>query len=128
MEVNLQTFSYLGLKGQVTLTPQLYLPLANVFPLTHRNLGRWVAYTRLTPARSNDQHVEKCLGFLNPLNSDFQKKQDVQEGTNPPIFHTLFNKLNSLQRNDIAQNYRNLRRVVQHLFNLNLIISQHRHV
>jgi hypothetical protein len=95
MEVNLQTFSYLGLKGQVTHTPQLYLPLANVSTVTHRNLGRWVAHTRLTPASSNDQHVEESLGFLYPLNSDFQKKQDVQEGTNPPIFHTLFNKLNT---------------------------------
>jgi hypothetical protein len=37
-------------------------------------------------------------------------------------------KLNSLQRYDIAQNYRILHRVVQRLSQHNLKISHHRHI
>jgi hypothetical protein len=43
-------------------------------------------------------------------------------------FINLRRKLNSLQRYDIAQNYRILHRVVQRLFQDNLKISHHRHI
>jgi hypothetical protein len=43
-------------------------------------------------------------------------------------FYYLRRKLNSLQRYDIAQNYRILHRVVQRLSQHNLKISHHRHV
>jgi hypothetical protein len=43
-------------------------------------------------------------------------------------FIHLRRKLNSLQRYDIAQNYRILHRVVQRLSQHNLKISQHRHI
>jgi hypothetical protein len=43
-------------------------------------------------------------------------------------FIHLRRKLNSLQRYDIAQNYRILHRVVQRLSQHNLKISQHHHI
>jgi hypothetical protein len=43
-------------------------------------------------------------------------------------FIRLWPKLNSLQRYDIAQNYRILNRVVQRLSQHNLKISHHRHI
>jgi hypothetical protein len=43
-------------------------------------------------------------------------------------FIHLWRKLNSLQRYDIAQNYRILHRVVQRLSQHNLKISHHRHI
>jgi hypothetical protein len=43
-------------------------------------------------------------------------------------FIYLRRKLNGLQRYDIAQNYRILRRVVQHLSQHILKISHHRHI
>jgi hypothetical protein len=43
-------------------------------------------------------------------------------------FINLQRKLNSLQRSDIAQNYRILHSVVQRLSQHNLKISQHRHI
>jgi hypothetical protein len=44
------------------------------------------------------------------------------------VFHSFMAELNSLQRYDIAQNYRILYRVVQLLSQYNLKISHHRHI
>jgi hypothetical protein len=55
-------------------------------------------------------------------------EQDVLEKTNPPTFLKLFNKLNSLQIYDTAQNYKILLRVVHRLSQHNLKFWHHRHI
>jgi hypothetical protein len=53
-------------------------------------------------------------------------QQAGQGETRPPSSLTLFNKLNDVH-SDIAQNYRIIPGVRQHLLQHNFNVSQHRH-